>query len=343
MSENWGKLLYIDGDYLGMNSLTSARTLIQTKQKSRIEEWIRLDWGVGSCEVWVKEVGCCACLDVSEIIEKRSKHYEDSEQDTDEHEVNEQRNKVTEEEVGIGSAEDEEQHKKDGAIEMEANNECSFHINTYNDPIMEGKYVEQHDNKNCDMNTAGRDMELEKARHVDYQINMLVEIPGVAPLVSDNFDPVCQEELVSYDVDGQNGIPIQMNNVYCTVGAEEGVLSPDLGNQFTSFNPTPTKFDPMMQVECVLLAPSTPTVRRYHDRGPNSGLASTSKKPRGRPKRNTTDPLTCTQPCSSRSNSEINRTWETAKLIGVSSNEEEAVMRELRKSKRLATLVETAH
>ena len=41
----------------GIRSLTSARLLIRTKAQNKIDSRVRLLFGQGSCDVWVKECG----------------------------------------------------------------------------------------------------------------------------------------------------------------------------------------------------------------------------------------------------------------------------------------------
>ena len=69
-------------------------------------------------------------------------------------------------------------------------------------------------------------------------------------------------------------------------------------------------------------------------------FVSSSKKPRGRPKKRvkvTASPKSCKQPPSSAQNSclEALNTWNLAKQIGISSTEESLVLSGLRKSRRL--------
>ncbi|CAO2832354.1 unnamed protein product [Amaranthus hypochondriacus] len=106
------------------------------------------------------------------------------------------------------------------------------------------------------------------------------------------------------------------------------------------------KLDPMTMVESV-----TDSVGLAQDDLNTNGeimvLArgdASPKRPRGKPKKNTNprrDP-SCLVSSPSKSLVEAEKTWYTAKLLGVSAEAEEAVVRELRKSKRLQLLDEVA-
>lgn len=76
----------------------------------------------------------------------------------------------------------------------------------------------------------------------------------------------------------------------------------------------------------------------------NDGCGMPSKRPRGRPRKNS-QPLGVPQfstPTPSKRDAEALATWNTVKLLGVSSCNEEAVLAEIRKSKRLQLLEEDA-
>ena len=72
---------------------------------------------------------------------------------------------------------------------------------------------------------------------------------------------------------------------------------------------------------------------------PNMDAASTGghlRRPRGRPKKsNQTSVCTPTPPLVSKAFDEAQQSWETAKLLGIASNDERAVIAEIRKSKRI--------
>ncbi|CAO2834768.1 unnamed protein product [Amaranthus hypochondriacus] len=53
----WGKIIHVDHNFYGVNSLTIARMLVQTKQKVKIEESICVEWGSNSSVINVREIG----------------------------------------------------------------------------------------------------------------------------------------------------------------------------------------------------------------------------------------------------------------------------------------------
>lgn len=105
-------------------------------------------------------------------------------------------------------------------------------------------------------------------------------------------------------------------------------------------------FDPMTSVECYRNMYTLDCSGLNDDPRPcvSSLLANDVpyKKPHGRPKKvacSLPDPLFVPSTLS-RSSLEAHETWNTAKLLGVKSSNEEAVIAELRKSKRLMVLEE---
>ncbi|CAO2841062.1 unnamed protein product [Amaranthus hypochondriacus] len=74
----WGKLLYVDQNFQGINSLTMARLLIQTNSE-KIDNIVCLDWGSSSCMVNVKEVGVCDERSIWPWIKEKKKQYEKGE------------------------------------------------------------------------------------------------------------------------------------------------------------------------------------------------------------------------------------------------------------------------
>ena len=72
-----------------------------------------------------------------------------------------------------------------------------------------------------------------------------------------------------------------------------------------------------------------------HDTADES-TGSHFRRPRGRPKKSN-QPSLCTPkpPSISMGSVEAQQSWETAKLLGISSNDEKAVIAEIRKSKRI--------
>lgn len=59
IGEQWGPVIHIDSETDEFHSLTHARLLVRTKAQNKIDAHIHLLFAHGSCDVWVKEVGCC--------------------------------------------------------------------------------------------------------------------------------------------------------------------------------------------------------------------------------------------------------------------------------------------
>lgn len=318
LGEKWGRLLYVDHDYYGVNSLTVAKLLVQTRAQSKIEECVRLDWGSDSCDVWVMEVRCCECMDVGAIIANRTNESDDSDDELD----------------PAGSR----NHGLLGLVEGRAD---GMEVNTLigsprcsKMPLTSGNWVETErldDNRNeARMGSVGVNLD-------EQFITLFMDRPNVS-LEGDRLDPLCMEQpFTSATADVHNGPMIgtankQINYVDETVNAD---CYPFLGPKLPPFEP---RFDPMAQMECGV-APCTP-IGKICSMGSKAGMLSTSKRPRGRPKRTAETPPVCANPSSPSSYLEVNKTWDTVKLIGISSNDEEAVLKELRKSKRLSSLAE---
>ncbi|CAO2813958.1 unnamed protein product [Amaranthus hypochondriacus] len=56
IGDKWGKTIFVDKEYEGLHSITSARILIRTSVMRRIEEKIMVHWDDGMCELWINEI-----------------------------------------------------------------------------------------------------------------------------------------------------------------------------------------------------------------------------------------------------------------------------------------------
>lgn len=65
--EKWGKVVKIEHEVDGLNSLTCARILIKTKLKRRIDDSVRIEWESGSDMVTVREACNCRCKNGSRL------------------------------------------------------------------------------------------------------------------------------------------------------------------------------------------------------------------------------------------------------------------------------------
>lgn len=335
--ERWGKLLYIDHDFLGVNSLTSAKVLIQTKQKGRIDEYIKLEWGIHSCEIWVREVDGDACLNVGQIIEQRCKKYEDYEQhsvEPDGKDSGTQREYHVNKEVMAAHVEVVD------CLERDLQDNNGAQTNTHeNQNKKDDKVVVMSNNK------AELDLSM-TCPLADQQLAGIYETTRGNFSTSVTLDPMDHESLLAYGTDNHcntayNTLSVQQFSTPSVTDFVDCAWYPELGNQLP--NLPPHRYDPMVQIEWVSqhqTAPAEGIKQKVED---ILGYASTSKKPRGRPKKFSTNSLPCTQPLCPPNTSEIDRTWKTVNLIGIDSKEDMTVMTELRKSRRIAKRVETTH
>ncbi|CAO2825219.1 unnamed protein product [Amaranthus hypochondriacus] len=348
ISAKWGLLLYIDHNFMGFNSITNARLLIQTKEQNRIDECINLVWESGSCELWIKEVDCCEDQKVCEIISRRNKEYVESEPDVEEDRPFLNRELVLEQEIfrdedAAGNNVLIADHLQT-PVELELRRECEQRLHNSSPNGSHNVCLDESQQQNEDWKNSNSELEMEPVNEnqIDHIMDPLVIRPAAEPLLGENFDPMCLEKFFSYAEDCHNcPQPERQFNPRYMVSFENSRCSPDLLPNLTSVELPPIRIDPMYQMECVPLAPTSPAAgnRGNMNMETITGFVSTSKRPRGRPKKNAMIPPVSVLP--SLNPSEVSKTWEIAKLIGISCNDEESVLKELRKSKRLATMVET--
>ncbi|CAO2821222.1 unnamed protein product [Amaranthus hypochondriacus] len=271
IGEKWGRVLHIDHDDNGVNSLTFARLLVSTKARSRIDACIRMEWETGSCDVWVKETRSWECKDM-DVIKQFRKDYHEA--------------------VGVVREEPSSLLEENTRIDMVDN-------------LMGGgggggdvciNKESTHRNVECDLDPPSMVNDdivavVSLANDGDDTIAMCKSCP-VEPQVNEWFDPI--------------------SSVECSLSLQE-VGEP------TGFN------TPASDATLALL------VRN-----------GTSKRQRGRPKK-----VACSLPVPlfvpsppSNCNSEAHETWNMAKSLGVKSSDEEVVIAELRKSKRIMAMVE---
>ncbi|CAO2834827.1 unnamed protein product [Amaranthus hypochondriacus] len=52
----WGKTIQVEHVFVGVNSITSAKILVRTAIKKRIDTNVKVEWESGECVMWVSEV-----------------------------------------------------------------------------------------------------------------------------------------------------------------------------------------------------------------------------------------------------------------------------------------------
>lgn len=151
--------------------------------------------------------------------------------------------------------------------------------------------------------------------------------------VGKNIDEMPCNNPVQMELDnGENG-RVQNLDIQYVPSQDEVML---VVNSSTAGIPDGEWFDPILSVECSL------NTQRKMNLMAEKAMSTTQKRLRGRPKRNACSlpiPLYI-PPSPSVSNDEAHETWNVAKSLGVNASDEEAVIRELRKSKRLQKLEE---
>lgn len=265
IGEKWGSVLHVDHDVNGISCLTFARILVQTKAMTRIDKTIKMEWGTGSCIVWVKETSFCDCKD-----------------------------------LGIFRQLEPEQDESD--TEINGDMPKFLEPNMLNDAVT----VPTNETSNDD--------------------NMLNGVPIV------NTQPtiVQQEDFLEMAVHTQEQ-PYNFDDLFVC-------------NSCPNEQNTQEWFDPIANLDAELCS-SFPVPMVNDENRCRSGRVTfvgetSNKRPRGRPKKVSRVATDCSRGCPPTSciDSEIHETWNTVKILGVSSSDEGAVLSELRKSKRILNM-----
>ncbi|CAO2825183.1 unnamed protein product [Amaranthus hypochondriacus] len=366
-----------------MNSLTNARFLIQTKTQCRIDECVKIDWGLGSCDIWVKEVECCECLDVGELISKRSKDNEEDEMEDEENLIDTNAMQPLEhEEVNASDIAQnllvhvEVQGKNDLVMDKCYTDKDETAQNTVHNGVLEnnekklepdvinvaGCVTVEHESivehrislemmgLGCHISNNNRVLqEVQEVQQVDEvrlstlgpepcdftgsRVNEAACYPSANVTVAGNFERNGQEvdDVVNPIIDN---LDLVLDSPSC---AENGTIMVQDPIAFEQRIPlirdaTISTLDPMVSLEAGLIS-SAPQLR-VHGSLP---LSAPSKRPRGRPKKRST-PLLASQPLGLWSENEAQTTWDVAKRMGISTNDEGAALSILRKSRRLINL-----
>lgn len=344
IGEKWGRVLQVDHDYNGVNSLTFARILTRTKVQNKIEACIRIEWDSGCCDVWVKEAGCYACKTVDGVNQCTKNRP------------------IWEEGDSFCEGLDCGQHTKEpeSYIRLETVGACSEEnlcMNTQNLIDDGDKGGDIDTNAMLNRNSFEGD---DYGRHAKNSCDTQIPVENHMGLVSGNSDV---ELVQNGDLDGAGKVFRE------TYGNREDEILPD--DPLTQFlNVDDVSKDENKRLDhtahCELVArcsnalPSH-TLALVPMNGLSDGLQKNDccghvpevvreesmvgipvKRPRGRPKKSSM-PLCVPQTvCQDPHNSllEVDTTWNTAKLIGIKALNEEAVIAELRKSRRLMVLEE---
>lgn len=338
--EKWGEVMHIDNVFHGLNSLTSARMLIQTKKQKIIDECVKIEWGNGSCVVWVHEIDS---LDV-----KKPENFVN----LDLGKKNRKSCELLEVENGI------QEHDMENANQaMVKNNEKDGqHMENDEDLVVEGRSVDltsvrtMQQIDQCNNNQIGDWSNLNAIRMKEVQDTMN---DGNIQQQNDIF--AVQNGLGTVIAYQETGIGHQ--NVL--VGTESKMSSQGNVHQQPFMDPLVTESFARgtQEIQCEsnnmtvmeLRGVSSEQVERI-DEANNENTSETDTgsndssppkiKQRGRPRRvvsSLPEPLVVPETPQTSQN-EVLDTWNTAKKVGVSARNEGAVLTALRKSRRIQML-----
>lgn len=360
IGEKWGKIVRMDYDYYGLNSITSVRMLIRTSSYSKIDEYVMVQWESGAGEIWVREFDVCECKGHLKLHPDGS--LEGGSMDRDDTTTMSK----DKDGVDMGIREDRE-IKNNRTLELElehnAGHELAETIDN-GDKIASQPQVGIYTEGECEVN---------EDRHVQTLdlggFNANVDAPlSVDPIVEEwvnshnlnaaveSFDPVTlivTSEIASHNLDalGPNSMEMRYDSQVVESRAKRPRGRPkqkrivpcleDTDCEVMSQTPQPTK--PTMHIEPNVRSQSTENQNGEMPidiQTPGSySMGECSKRLRGRPKKIQVPPPTPRL----LGEDEARETWKIAKAIGIKSLEEEAVIAELRKSKRIQIIEENTH
>lgn len=314
IGEKWGEVIRINHDRNGLYCLTYARILIRTKQQQRIEARINTEWESGFCEVWVREVDCWSVN------------------------TNERRNSSVEEE----DMEDYEQEKRKisySPTSPQARKGCS-NMERYPAAVHDGRkdvvnavtthelnvwMIKRGDNM-CDM--CGIEQEKKEATQREQSI--------------ENTQIVEHSKMQTETVNEHEEMENSGQEVALTTTQNWADLSIDdmiIGHYSCPEPRIECVFDPMSSIECSL---SLDGFGSQKEMCLSAVKSTTNKRPRGRPKRVGSSlpvPLSVRSTPSEHSIEAVD-TWNTGKRIGLATRNENTIISEIRKSKRIQIMEE---
>ncbi|CAO2817424.1 unnamed protein product [Amaranthus hypochondriacus] len=326
IGRSWGTVLEIENVFNGMNSITAARMLIKTDSLNKIQGSVEVEWKNGSCVVWVNEIIR------DEYMVKHGPTCEDEEQGD-----SVSNSDASDEDVEIQNLihndNGEKEHNDNGDMEMDINGDKEDsegerrnqeRNETHEETLLD---VVQTVNVLLEKNS-GQNGELQNQGFETNECNCGSSTFEVTTAIKDTNDHCMR----SVNVIHENFA--QQETLRQEVGDDQTWV--DRLNKNVVGQPSSDWFDPISSIECILPLPITVEARKE---------TISQKKRRGRPQRmaqSLPEPLyvPSTPP---NSNMEARETWNTVKLIGVKSRNEQAVVSAIRRSKRLLVMEETSH
>ncbi|CAO2824891.1 unnamed protein product [Amaranthus hypochondriacus] len=323
IGEKWGKVIHIDHEKEGMVCLTFARVLVQTKIQLRIDECIQVEWEAGVCDVWAKEVECYKVH--KENKWRRGTMFDESDNTEGVVRDNGENNIATK---GVGRCE-----KTTVADLIMHDNEYQGGYNHIVNPEI---IVEDEGNNGLIECSNGKDIR-ECQR----------ENKNGTQLLKDGTQGEGMGIFSNYGNEGGSTASLERVEVMASACLDEVSIDEMLiGHYSCPIQGDQAWFDPMVTIESSMLSSDgcSPVKANdemgKHSKGTMKG--TTSKRTRGRPKRMGNSlpvPLSVLSTPTERSMEAV-ETWRMAKQIGVTTPKDDAIITELRKSKRIQKLEE---
>ncbi|CAO2820347.1 unnamed protein product [Amaranthus hypochondriacus] len=335
IGSKWGKTIRFENVRHEFNSLTSVRILVRTTSHKRIDECVQVQWESGSCEVWVREmVGYDGKMGDNLSFDSP---FEDDPNNCDVDHILHN----NEEDINVNEIHGDKTDVNGDSTERPSQQHtiCALphakHIENM------GKAVGNLMNIHSEINADGG-----------------LEIVELGMVENNGFVVGNTQENLQ---NGKNGSMAQENSRHANSGmvgtqhtdnaahqTEAHVVDPfcmyhedvnDLANVRNDFEGSDW-FDPIANLE-VNLCNSIPVQRLNEaDRYSTDQILimgeTSSKRPRGRPKRAPKTATIC--PPTSSMDTESQETWHAVKMLGVSSNDDAAALSQIRKSRGILNM-----
>lgn len=327
IGDKWGKTLKVDNVFNGVDSLTSAKLMVRTTIQQKIEEEVKVVWHNGSCVVWIREMSKCECKYIQcepSMSKKRDSDISNHEDDNGDGQVAmagatlERRNAVGSLQNELGVFVDEntlinpqfvalEHRVYENTIDNAVSKEVCEEVDGCNRLVEEIAVSEVR----C-LNQRAHGNDTDAGVRMQNQVAHVCENNATGTLTEPDYDHQFSQPGANFDDPFIN------------------VLSRNLGDS-DSMPFDVDGFDPMVEVELNNVSCVRSLVEHSVAR----------QKPRGRPKRVTSSLPNPLYVPSTPSNSvtEAQETWRTAKSVGVKAKNEDKIITELRKSKRILAMV----
>lgn len=349
--------------YNGVNSLTSARIRIRTDKQLKIEGCVKVVWESGSCHVWVSEIVMCGCRNSCEPRQNGScSTGKEMTLAFNDEQLRGHQSKELDVSKEDHVRESQMSKQKRGDVRLEEKTVANKEMNNDDENQIYVVDLNEHDNLASQREIGCRRILGKRGVSSHLELHS-EEIAGkVYSVAKTPRTEIMVEEINSpdtYHVD--NGIRTPRHNLINDNSKKEACLvSPSEMLSLDTQKSGSAAFDPMLEVESrvhmgnqIIMDPSQlvyevgnfdPMVEVEARVVPCLQCLSeqpiSKRKPRGKPKR-----TTCSLPnplyvpsTPSKCMIEAKETWNVAKSLGITASNEEEVISELRKSKRIMAL-----